>query len=80
MKDVNSDKMIDRPVYSDRLRVTDVTERSIKDAVVLHDFMSQSTYLMGVGTLRRSVGIFPIFSPTAPSKGNHFFCFMMEPH
>ncbi len=73
MEDVNSDKMIDRPVYSDRLRVTDVTERSIKDAVVLHDFMSQSTDLMGVGTLRRSVGIFPFsltlnLSPTSKSN------------
>ncbi len=29
VKDVNSDKMIDRPVYSDRLRVTDATELSV---------------------------------------------------
>ncbi len=31
--------MIDRPVYSDRVRVTDATERSVKDAVVWHDSM-----------------------------------------
>ncbi len=34
VEDVNSDKMIDRPVYSDRVRVT--------DAVVWRDSMSQS--------------------------------------
>ncbi len=35
-------KMIDRQVYSDRLRVTDATELSVKDAVVGRDSMSQS--------------------------------------
>ncbi len=35
-------KMIGRQVYSDRLRVTDATERSVKDAVVGRDSMSQS--------------------------------------
>ncbi len=35
-------KMIDRPVYSDRVRVTDATERSVKDAVVCRESMSQS--------------------------------------
>ncbi len=34
MEDVNSDKIIDKPVYSDRLRVTDATEPSVKDTVV----------------------------------------------
>ncbi len=34
VEDVNRDKMIDRPVYSDRVRVT--------DAVVWRDSMSQS--------------------------------------
>ncbi len=34
VEDVNCDKMIDRPVYSDSVRVTDTTERSFKDEVV----------------------------------------------
>ncbi len=34
VEDVNCVKMIDRPVYSDRVRVTGATERSVKDAVV----------------------------------------------
>ncbi len=34
VEDVKCDKMIDRSVYSDRLRVTDATERSVKDTVV----------------------------------------------
>ncbi len=34
VEDVNSDKMIDRPVYSDRLSVTDATEPFVKDTVV----------------------------------------------
>ncbi len=42
VEDVNSDEMIDRPVYSDRLRVTGATERFVKDAVVWRDSMSQS--------------------------------------
>ncbi len=42
MEDVNSDKIIDKPVYSDRLRVTDATEPSVKDTVVWPDSMSQS--------------------------------------
>ncbi len=42
MEDVNSDKMIDRPVYSDRLHVTDATEPSVNDAVVWRDSMSQN--------------------------------------
>ncbi len=30
MEDVNCDKMIDRPGYSDRVRVSGATERSVK--------------------------------------------------
>ncbi len=42
VEDDNRDKMIDRPVYSDRGLVTDPTGLSVKDAVVWHDSMSQS--------------------------------------
>ncbi len=45
MEDVNSDKMIDRPVYSNRVHVTDVTDLSVKDAVVWRDGMSQNLHL-----------------------------------
>ncbi len=32
--------MIDRPVYSDMVHLTDVTVLSVKDTVVWHDIMS----------------------------------------
>ncbi len=42
---INSDKMIDRPVYSNRVHVTDVTDLSIKGTVVWRNGMSQNLHL-----------------------------------
>ncbi len=47
MQDVNSDKMIYRPVYSDRLRVKDVTQLGMGIVKVLTVLLLLSILLIG---------------------------------
>ncbi len=48
MEDVNCDKMIDRPGYSDRVRVSGATERSVKGPLKCFEttftFINKATY------------------------------------